>query len=53
MSLVACSPATKALMRPSSVHSKGFHKIRRGRGLKKKMSAADESFAGTEGYLTD
>ena len=49
--LVTFNPADKALMRPSSIHSKGFRKIRR--GLKKKMSAADESFVGTEGYLTD
>ena len=46
--------AAKAMMQPSSILSKGFRKKQLRRGLKKKVSqAADDSYAGTEGYLTD
>ena len=46
--------AAKAMMQPSSILSKGFRKKQLRRTLKKKLSqAADDSYAGTEGYLTD
>ena len=40
-------------MRPSSILSKGFRKKQLRRSLKKKVYEADDTYAGTEGYLTE
>ena len=40
-------------MRPSSILSKGFRKKQLRRSLKKVSEAADDTYAGTEGYLTE
>ena len=41
-------------MRPSSILSKGFRKKQLRRSLKKKVSeAVNDTYAGTEGYLTE
>ena len=38
-------------MPPPSIWSKGFRKVRR--GLKKVSQVVDDTYAATEGYLTD